>query len=156
MVRDAERPCRLGHGQPFAIFFRGSIGVDSAHASNGGDTVRRPSLALARGQAHSIERRGDVFVRPPPGHAAHDGQRIFGRRATMLAGSWLTDTQLGVLTATPMDRQHDLTRFIVDIDDDVGDQRSQQLLAGAHRNTRRVPGRRQIVRQVGEGARVDS
>jgi len=47
------------------------------------------------------------------------------------------------------------SRIIIDIDDDVGDQCPQQLLAGTHRNTWRIPGHRQIVRQVGEGARVD-
>jgi hypothetical protein len=34
--------------------------------------VSRPGFALAGGQAHSIERRGNMFVRPPAGHAAHD------------------------------------------------------------------------------------
>jgi len=54
-----------------------------------------------------------------------------------------------------MDREDDLTRIIVDIDDNVGDQRPKQLLASPRRDTRRIPGRRQIVRQVGEGVRVD-
>ena len=129
--------------------------MDSAHASNGSDAVRRPGFALAGGQAHSIERRGDMFVRPAAGHAAHDRQRVFGRRAAMFAGPWLAYAQLGVLASTPMDREHDIARIIVDIDDDVGDQCPQQLLASTHRNIRRIPGRRQIVRQVGEGARVD-
>jgi hypothetical protein len=41
-----------------------------------------------------------------------------------------------------MDREHDLAHLIVDIDDNVSDQRPQQLLAGTHRNTRRIPRRR--------------
>jgi len=54
-----------------------------------------------------------------------------------------------------MDREDDLMRIIVDIDDNVGDQRPKQLLASPRRDTWRIPGRRQIVRQVGEGVRVD-
>jgi len=116
--------------------------MDSTHASNGSDAVRCPGLALAGGQAHSIERRGDMFVRPAAGHAAHDRQSVFGRCATMFTSPWLMDAQLGVLATTPMDREHDIARIIIDIDDDLGDQCPQQLLAGTHRNTRRIPRRR--------------
>jgi len=129
--------------------------MDSTHASNGSDAVRRPGLALAGGQAHSVKRRGDMFVRPAAGHAAHGRQSVFGRCATMFTSPWLMDAQLGVLATTPMDREHDIARIIIDIDDDLGDQCPQQLLAGTHRNTRRIPRRRWIVRQIGEGARID-
>jgi hypothetical protein len=54
-----------------------------------------------------------------------------------------------------MDREHHIARFIVDIDDDIGDQCPQQLLASTHRNIWCVPGHRQIICQVGERARVD-
>ena len=63
-----------------------------------------------------------MFVGPATGHAAHDSQGIFGRRATVFSTPWLADTQFGVLAATPMDRKHDIARIIIDIDDDVGDQ----------------------------------
>jgi transposase len=155
VVRHAQRRCRLGHGQPFAVLFGGAVGVDSAHAPNRSDAVRRPAFALASGHAHSIERRGDMFVRPATGHAPHHRQRVLCRRTAMLPGPRLTHPQLGVLASAPMDREDDLTRNIVDIDDDVGDQRPKQLLASPRRDTRCIPGRRQIVRQVGEGVRVD-
>jgi hypothetical protein len=31
---DAQRCCRFGQGQPFAILFRRSVGMDTAHAAN--------------------------------------------------------------------------------------------------------------------------
>jgi hypothetical protein len=96
-----------------------------------------------------------MFVGPAAGHAPHHRQRVLRRRTAMLPGAGLTHPQLGVLAATPMDREDDLTRIIVDIDDDVGDQRPKQLLASPHRDTGRIPGRRQIVRHVGKGVRVD-
>ena len=80
-----------------------------------------------------------MLVGPTTGHAAHDRQSVFSRRATMFAGSWLAGTQFGMLAATPMDREYDVARIIVDIDDNVGDLCSQELLAGEHRNIRRVP-----------------
>ena len=113
--------------------------MDCAHAPDGTNAMRCPGFALPGGHAHSIERRGDMLVGPTTGHAAHDRQSVFSRRATMFAGPWLADTQFGMLAASPMDREHDVARIIVDIDDNVGDQCSQQLLAGAHRNIRRMP-----------------
>jgi hypothetical protein len=44
-----------------------------------------------------------------------------------------------MLASTPMDCEHDVAGFIIDIDDDVGDQCPQQLLARAHRDTRCIP-----------------
>ena len=97
--------------------------MDSSYAPNGRDTVRRPGFTLAGGQAHPIERRGDMLVRPTAGHAAHDCQCIVSCRATVFTRLWLANPQLRVLAAPPMDREHDVTHRIVDIDDDIGDQR---------------------------------
>lgn len=44
----------------------------------------------------------------------------------MLAGFGLLDPQLRVLTAGPVDDEHDLARRFVDISDDLGDQRPHQ------------------------------
>ena len=52
----------------------------------------------------------------------------------------LADPQLRVLAAPPMDRQDDLARRLVDIGNDVGDQRAEQPLARAHGHAWRVPG----------------
>jgi hypothetical protein len=52
----------------------------------------------------------------------------------MFSGSRLAHAQFGVLAAAPVNRKHDVTRFFVDIDDDVDDQSPQQLLACTHRN----------------------
>src|SRR5579859_3073422 len=96
--------------------------MDGAHASNGTNTMGGPGFSLARGHAHSVERRGDMLVRPATGHAAHYRQGVFVCRATMLASPWLTDAQFGMLTTTPMNREHDIARLIIDIDEDVCDQ----------------------------------
>lgn len=45
----------------------------------------------------------------------------------MLTSARLADTQLRMLPATPMYCQQHITGFIIDIDDNVSDQRPQQL-----------------------------
>ena len=55
-----------------------------------------------------------------------------------------------MLATTPMDRQDDLARGLVDVGDDVGNQRAQQSLARAHRDTWRVPCGVKIGREAGE------
>ena len=54
----------------------------------------------------------------------------------MFTSSWLMDAQLGVLATTRMNREYDIARIIINIDDDPGNQCPQQLLAGTHRNRR--------------------
>jgi hypothetical protein len=82
-----------------------------------------------------------MFVGPTAGHATHHLQRVFHRRTAMLARSWLAHPQFGVLAASPMDREDDFPRFVIDIGDDVSNQGSQQLLTSAHADFGRVPRR---------------
>ena len=55
------------------------------------------------------------------GHAAHDGQSVFGCGAAVFTSARLADSQLRMLPATPMYCQQHITGFIIDIDDDVSD-----------------------------------
>jgi IS66 C-terminal element len=96
-----------------------------------------------------------MLVRPATSHAAHDRQRIFGRRAAMFSRSRLAHTQLGVLAAAPMNRKHHVARLLVDIDDNVDDQSPQQLLASPHGDARRIPRLREVLRQIGKSIRID-
>jgi hypothetical protein len=73
----------------------------------------------------------------------------------MFSGSRLAHTQLGVLAAAPVNRKHDVTRFFVDIDDDVDDQSPQQLLACTHRDARCIPSLREVLCQIGKSIRID-
>ena len=57
----------------------------------------------------------------------------------MLARFRLADPQLRVLAASPMDRQDDLARRLVDVGNDVGDKGAKQPLSRAHRHAGRVP-----------------
>jgi hypothetical protein len=83
---------------------------------------------LTRGHAHTVQRGGDVLIRPPARHALDNGEGFFGSAATMLAGFWLAYPQLGMLAAAPMNRENDLTRRVVDIGNDVGDECAQEPL----------------------------
>jgi hypothetical protein len=54
-----------------------------------------------------------------------------------------------------MDCEDDVARLIIHINNNVGNQCSQQLLACAHGNAGSVPRRRQVARQVCKGIRSD-
>jgi hypothetical protein len=47
----------------------------------------------------------------------------------MLAGPGLAHAQLGVLATPPMYDEYDFTRLVIDVDDNIGNERSQQLLS---------------------------
>nr|WP_206364891.1 hypothetical protein [Sphingomonas populi] len=69
-----------------------------------------------------------MLVGPPAGHAAHHCQRILGCRAPVLTSLGLANTKFRVPAASPMICEHDLTHLIVDVHDDIGDQRAQQAI----------------------------
>ena len=94
VVRDAKRCRGLGHCEPFTVLLGRTVGVDAVHPSQRADTVRRPGLSLTGGHSHSVQRRGDVCVRPSGRHAPHHGERLFGGAAAVLAGLRLADPQL--------------------------------------------------------------
>lgn len=50
----------------------------------------------------------------------------------------------------PVDGQDHVARIVIDIRHDVLDERAQQLLTTAHVNTRRIPGRPEILGEARE------
>jgi hypothetical protein len=99
-----------------------------------------PGFSLPRWHAHSIQRRGDMFIGPATSHAAHHRQGILSGGTTVFTGLRLTDLEFRMLAALPMNRQHDVMHRIVDINDNVCDECTQQLLAHAHGHIGRLPG----------------
>src|SRR5689334_14559258 len=155
MVRDAEQSRGFRHREPLTVLLGRAVGANPVHPAQRADAVRGPRLPLTGGHSHPVQRRGDVLVRPSRGHAPHHRQGLFGGAAAVLAGLRLADPQLRVLAAPPMDRQDDLARRLVHVGDDVGDQRAQQPLPGAHRDARRVPCGSEIIGQPREVRRGD-
>src|SRR3954451_19929449 len=94
MVCDPEPRSGLGHCQPFATLLGGAVGVDAVHPAHRADTVRGPGLSLTRRHSHSVERGGDIRVRPAGRHAPHHRERRIGRAAPVLAGFRLADAQV--------------------------------------------------------------
>src|SRR3954467_2729898 len=94
VVRDPEPRGGLGHCQPFATLLGGAVGVNAVHPAHRADTVRGPGLSLTRRHSHSVERGGDIRVRPAGRHAPHHRERRIGRAAPVLAGFRLADAQV--------------------------------------------------------------
>src|SRR5260370_21235633 len=149
-MADTERCGCVAHRQPLAVFVGGAVAVDGMDAAQRADAMRRPGLALASWQSHSVQRGSDVLIRPTAGHGGDDGERLLRSMTAVLAGSWFTDAQLGMLTAFPVDDEHDLTGRLVDIGDNLRDQRPYQSLARPHRGPLRLPRCREIVGQFCE------
>ncbi len=129
--------------------------MDCADAPYGGDAVCGPGFYLPCGHAHSIERRGDMFIGPATSHAAHHRQGILSGGTTVFTGPRLADLELRMLAALPMDRQHHIAHLIIDINNNVGDECTQQLLAHPHGHIGRLPGCQEIVGKVCKGARIN-
>ena len=153
VARDAERCGGFRHREPVAVLRSGTVGMDTFCTAQRADTPRGPGFSMASRYSHPVQRRGDILVRPSGRHRPDYGERLVGCTAAMLAGVRFANAQLRVLAAAPMDRQDDLTRRLVDIGDDVGDQGTQQPLACAHCDTRRVPCELEIVGQASEVGR---
>src|SRR4051812_2056801 len=94
MVRNSEHRSGLGHCQPFAILLGGTVGMNTVHPAHRADTVSGPGLSLTRRHSHSVERGGDIRIRPAGRHAPHHRERRIGRAAPVLAGFRLMDAQL--------------------------------------------------------------
>jgi hypothetical protein len=60
-----------------------------------------------------------------------------------------------MLAAAPVNGQHDVARLLIDVDDNLDDQAAHELLARTHGDAGCVPGRREILRKIGEGAGVE-
>ena len=157
VARDPELGSRLAHGEPDASLVGGAVGVDTVNLADGTDAGRRPGLALTGADAHPIERGGDIGVTETRRHARHHGEGLVRCAATVFARRGFAHAQFRVLPATPVDDQHDPARRLVDIGDDVDDQRSDQLLSGPGGDAGRLPRRGKVLGhpvEVGRRGRV--
>jgi hypothetical protein len=118
--------------------------MDAADAADRADPVRRPGLALPGRHGHSVERGGDVLIRPAARHAANDRQGVVGGAACVFACAGLAQTQFRMLSALPVDDQDDLPGWLVDIDDNLVDEGVHQLLAAAHGDVGVLPCRLEV------------
>jgi transposase len=148
MARNPTLLRGLSQGQPGPVLLGGEIGVDTSHAPDRSDTVRRPGFALAGRQSHAVQSGGDVLIRPAGRHAADDGQGVVRGVTVVAARLRLAEPELGVLASLPVDDQNDLARRFIDVDGDLVHQRSQQLLSGAHRDAGRLPRGLEVVGQA--------
>jgi hypothetical protein len=148
---DAASLRRFPQGQPGAVFLGGLVGVNTADTPDRADPVGGPGLVLASRQAHPVERGRDVLVGPSVSHTPYDSEGSFGGAACVLPAAGLTQTQFGMLSALPMNDHDDLARRLVDVDGDLIDQGTHQLLAAAHGDAGALPGGFEI---LGDGPQV--
>ncbi len=68
----------------------------------------------------------------------------------MFARLGFTETEFGVLPALPVDDKDNLPSLLVDVDDNVIDEGTRQLLAGAHGDAGVFPGRLEVLGDAGQ------
>lgn len=79
-----------------------------------GDAFTRPAVAVARDQAVPVEDAGDEVIVSDLHELANCGDHI-GRCAVALTAAASGQTHFAVDAASPMDHEHDLARFRVDV-----------------------------------------
>jgi transposase len=151
MAGDAAVLGGVAQGQPRSVLLGRTIGMDAPDAPDVADAAPCPGLALSGWQSHTIQRRGDVLVRPSARHAPDYSQSIVRGAAVMLSALRLTEPKLGVLAALPVYRQDDLAGCLVDVGGNLVHQRSQQLLTRAHGHARCLPRRLEV---FGNGRKI--
>lgn len=104
-------------------------------------------MTEGRRGAHSIQRRGDVLVRPSRAHLTNELLDLGRVAPRVLAWLGLADAKLRVLPATPVDDEHDLSARVFDVHDDLLDQRAYQPLLDAHVDGGGAPSRFEVRRQ---------
>lgn len=134
----------FGQREPLSILFGGSVAVDFVDSAQRADTARCPGLALSGLHSHPVESGGNVCIGPPGGHGADDGKGGFGRTLAMFACFGFANAQLRMLATFPVDRQNDFTLLFIDISDDIGHERAEELLTTTHVDVRRAPSGLQV------------
>ena len=110
------------------------------------DPVRCPGLTLPGWQGHPVESGRDARDRTGGSPCcANDRQGVFRVPHACSPVRGLRRRGFRVLSAFSMDDQNDLPDRLVDIDDDLVDQRAHQLLAAAHGDVGVLPCRLEIL-----------
>jgi transposase len=94
VVRNSEPRGGLSHREPFAVLLGRTVGMNAVHPAHRADTVRGPGFSLTGGHSHTVQRRGDVLVRPSGRHGPHHREGLVGSAAAVLTGLRLADPQL--------------------------------------------------------------
>ena len=147
MWRNSKLVRSFRQSKPLAVLLGGSVAMDLVDGTQRPDTAGSPGFAVPGLHAHAVEGGGDICVGPSGRHGSHDSQGRFRGTLTVFAGHGLTDAQLRVLTTFPMNGQNDLALCLIDVGDDVGDKRAQELLTTAHINLRRSPSGLEVGRE---------
>jgi hypothetical protein len=94
VVRYSEPRGGLSHREPFAVLLGRTVGMNAVHPAHRADTVRGPGFSLTGGHSHTVQRRGDVLVRPSGRHGPHHREGLVGSAAAVLTGLRFADPQL--------------------------------------------------------------
>src|SRR5437762_7970556 len=110
-----------------------------------------PRIAWAGPQSETIQRRGDLVVGKSARHSTQDLDRAKVSAAVVPAGNVFLHAQFGVAPAGPMNQQHDFSRGLIHIGDDLFDQNAYDSLLEPQVRCWRVPHGWKVLCQAAQG-----
>src|SRR5262245_421338 len=127
---------------------------DAVMGAQRGDTLARPTIAIAGHQPVPVQDAGDEIVVGDQHQLAHSGNHI-GRSAGALPAPPPGQAYLGVDTANPMDEQNDLGCIGVDIGNHLMDHGADDALLQPCIGRGGGPNALEVGRERGERCRID-
>src|SRR5262245_5733017 len=98
-----------------------------------------PVVARAGAPAEEIELHRNRVIVPAAGHPPHQRDRLGIGAPFRATAPWRGDPQLRMAAALPMNHEDDLSRGIIDVDDDLLDQDPDNALFQTHVGRRVIP-----------------
>jgi hypothetical protein len=89
---------------------------------------------------------------PAGRHVADQTVSFFGGPLRVFSALRLAPADLRVLPAAPVDHQHDISCGVIDVEDDLFDERAHETRLGVHVGGRGVPRGREIIGELTAGA----
>ncbi len=105
-------------------------------------------------QPEPVQRGGDLLIAKRRSHLPHDLDRLRIRAPPASAGLTLLYAQFGMTPASPVNQQNNLSACLLHLRNDFADQNPHDPLLEPHVRGRRVPNRREILRQAQENLRI--
>jgi len=120
--------------------------------SQGADAAAGPTVAVARGFSRSIENHGDRVIGHVTGQCAHEVDNISVDDPSRVAELVLLHAEARVVSSLPVNDEFEAVAH--DVDDNLGDDRADDLLARLGRGAGAIPRLRQIVAQHHEAVSI--
>ncbi|PYX78905.1 MAG: hypothetical protein DMG70_29920 [Acidobacteria bacterium] len=118
------------------------------------NSTRVPRVAYSCAQPEPVQRACDLLVTKLPSHLSNDLDRLGIRAPPAPTGLTFLHAHFRMTPAGPVNQQNTFSAFFLHLGNDLADQNPHDPLLQSHVRSRRVPNRRQILRQTQQNLRI--